>query len=183
MLEGTFETSTALSAIFLWVLFGYLSRLLNCDLQRLMTANPLVLHLMGLTTFFFLFTMIDTSNKTHIAMVWVKTVLVYVAFILMTKSKWYFIVPILFILLADQTFKKHLGIQNELGKDTEKLAKIQEITSKVLGILVLVLIGVGTLQYMVLQRIEYKDKFSFYTFFFGVTKCKELAPKYGDFRK
>lgn len=178
MLAGTFETSTALSGIFLWILFSYLSRILNCDLQRLMNSNPLVVHFIGLTTFFFLFTIIDTKNNTHIAMVWLKTLVVYVAFVLMTKSKWYFIIPILVILLVDQTIKKHLAIETERGKDTEKLEIIQEKTSKVIEICILILICVGTLHYMMLQRKEYKENFSFFTFFFGVTNCKTYYPTY-----
>lgn len=176
MLDGTFDASTALSGIFLWVLFGYLSKILNCDLQRLMYAHPLVVHLIGLTTFFFLFTIIDTGNKTHIAMVWMKTVLVYAAFVLMTKSKWYFIVPILVILLVDQTIRKHLTIQTERGEDTEKLQVIQEKASKVFDIIILSLICVGTLHYMALQKSQYKDDFSFFMFFFGVTQCNAYAP-------
>jgi hypothetical protein len=178
MLDGTFDTSTALAGIFLWILFGYLSKILNCDLQRLMSAHPLVIHLIGVTTFFFLFTILDTKNKTHIALVWLKTVFVYVAFVLMTKSKWYFIVPILVILLVDQTIRKHLAIQEERGADTEKLKEIQEKSSKVFDIIILVLICIGTIHYMMLQRAEYKDDFSYFTFFFGVTQCKNYMPKY-----
>jgi hypothetical protein len=32
-----FDTSTALSGLYLWLLFGYSSRLLSCDIQKLMT--------------------------------------------------------------------------------------------------------------------------------------------------
>jgi len=178
MIEGTFDTSTALAGIFLWVLFGYLSRILNCDLQRLMNTHPLVIHLIGVTTFFFLFTILDNNNKIHIALVWLKTFIVYGAFLLMTKSKWYFIVPILVILLVDQTIRKHLAIQVGRGEDTIKLEETQKKLSKVFETIILILILIGTGHYMMLQRSEYKDDFSFFTFFFGITQCKTYTPKY-----
>jgi len=178
MFNQTFDASTALSSIFLWVLFGHLSKLLNCDLQRIMVSHPFVVHLIGIATFFFLFTILDPSNKNHISIVWFKTIFVYTIFIIMTKSKWYFIAPILGLLLIDQTLKKHVAIQTERGDDTDKLQKIQKDISNILVIIILSLIFIGAAHYMYLQRIEYKNDFSMTKFLFGVTTCKTKTPTY-----
>jgi len=178
MWQNTFDSTSALSGMFLWLIFGYLAGLLNCDLQRFLAQHPLVIHLFGIVSFFFLFTIIDTNNKTNIALVWLKTLFIYVLFVLMTKSKWYFVIPVLALLLVDQTFKKHVAIQKERNKDITQLQTKQEYLTKILNIFVISIIIFGTLHYMLLQKIEYKKNFSFYKFFFGVSKCKSYAPQY-----
>ena len=36
----TFETTSALSAFYLWIAFSYLGSLLNCDIQRFIAMHP-----------------------------------------------------------------------------------------------------------------------------------------------
>jgi hypothetical protein len=182
-LSGTFDTTNALSGIYLWIIFAYLSTTLNCDLQRLLMKNPIFIHIMGWTSFFFLFTLLDANNKTTMSIILIKTVFVYIMFVLMTKSKWYFVVPVLGILLIDQAIKKRVAIysQNEsTSKASVEAMKIQQAyISYWLNIVIIVLIIVGSLHYMYLQHIEYGKDFSFYKFFIGVNrKCKARTPKY-----
>ena len=96
----------------------------------------------------------------------------------MTKSKWYFVIPVLMMLLVDQTVKKHLAIQKERNKDVNQLQVTQEYLTKILNIFIISTIVIGTLHYMFLQKLEYRSEFSLYKFFFGVTKCKSYVPKY-----
>lgn len=176
--SGTFDTTNALSGMFLWIIFGYLATLLNCDLQRFIIRNPLSVHLIGLTAFFFLFTLIDTNNKTSLWIITVKTILIYVLFVLMTKSKWYFVVPVLVLLLVDQAIKKHLAIQQASGGSTSSLEETQKRATQILNVLIISIILIGTMQYMYLQYLEYGKRFSLYKFFFGVSKCKDMPPNY-----
>jgi hypothetical protein len=92
---GTFDTTNALSGMFLWIVFSFLASLINCDIQRMMRQNPLLIHMFGFTAFFFLFTLIDANNKTSLKTVWFKTFFVYLLFVMMTKAKWYFVLPVL----------------------------------------------------------------------------------------
>lgn len=182
-LSGTFDTTNALSGIYLWIIFGYLSTTLNCDLQRFLLKNPIFTHLMGWTAFFFLFTLLDTNNKTSFSIILIKTIFVYIMFVLMTKSKWYFVVPVLGILLIDQTIKKRVAIlsQNEgISKnDLDATRERQALVSHWLNIAIIALIVLGTTHYMYIQYIEYGDKFSIYEFFVAVNrKCKARPPKY-----
>jgi hypothetical protein len=175
----TFDTTNAISGMFLLLIFGYLAAMLNCDLQRMLMQHPLWIHLFGLTAFFFLFTIIDTNNKSSIGIVWLKTVLIYVLFVLMTKSKWYFVVPVLVMLLIDQSVKKDIAIREAKGEDTSKYRKRQETLTKILNITIIVVIVAGTLHYMIFQKLEYKSNFSLFQFFFGVNRnCKEKSPTY-----
>lgn len=188
--SNTFDSTNALSGMFLWILFGYLAALLNCDLQRFLKSNPLVIHLVGLLTFFFLFTLIDGTNKTSIANIWIKTVFIYILFVLTTKSKWYFVVPVLVILLIDQTIKKDLLYKKQLAEDKEApgkkltpeeiklLEERVQIYSSFINKAIIVIIIIGALHYMYLQYLEYGSRFSIYKFFLGVTRCKDKMPVY-----
>ena len=178
-LKGTFDTTNALSGMYLWLLFGYLVALLNCDLQRYMNSHPLVIHLVGLVAFFFLFAILDSNNSVAIGWVWLKTFFIYFLFVLMTKSKWYFVVPVLMLLLADQSLKKHVAFKKAEGKDdVTELEERSKIASRVINYVILCTIFVGAAQYMYLQKKEYKQDFSIYKFFFGITKCKSEMPRY-----
>lgn len=164
----SFDTSTALANMYLWLLFGFLATQLNCDLQRLMQQVPVVRHLVSLLAFFFLFTLIDSNNRSNLLTTWVKTVLVYILFVLTTKSKWFFAVPVLVLLLVDQSLKKYAqGV-----KEPERQRELQQ-ASKVLNAVVFVTIIAGTFDYMLRQKKEYKGRFSYTTFFLGSNRaCK-----------
>lgn len=169
---GTFDTTTALAGMFLWIVFNYLSGMLNCDLQRLM-KNPLVLHMVGLTAFFFLFALLDTNNKTSILIIWLKTVFVYAMFVLMTKSKWYFVLPVLALLLVDQTLKRDMAFKEAAGEEIDdKMKSDRKRISSIINILIIAIIVVGTLHYGILQKRDHKNDFSFTKLIFGVSRCK-----------
>lgn len=174
--EGTFDTTNALSSMYLWVVFGTLTVLINCDLQRLLYHNPLVLHLIGIVGFFFLFTLLDSNNKAGIEKIWLKTIFVYALFVLVTKNKWYFLVPILIGLLIDQSLKKDLAFRKASNPDAPYLPRyevtVKEAT-KIINILVIILIIIGSIHYMILQKMEYKNDFSLWKFFVAANRnCK-----------
>ncbi len=184
-LSGTFDTTNALSGMFLWVIFGYMTALMNCDIQRLLRNNPWCLHLAGVTAFFFLFTVIDDNNKGNISTVWFKTVFIYMLFVLMTKAKWYFVMPVLGLLLLDQTLKKDVAIKAAAGEakdggDIEARMSRQRKVTRFVNVAIIVLILLGTVHYMILQKIEYRERFSFYKFFVAVKECKKHAPNYHE---
>lgn len=162
----TFDTSFALSSMFLWIVFGFMAVTLNCDLQKLLRNNPFVLHLFGLLAFFFLFTLLDANNEKHVAVVWLKTFVIYILFVLMTKSKWYFVVPVLGLLLVDQTLKKQASFKKD-----PKYYEFQKRYSDIINKVVIVVIIVGCLQYMWLQKQQHKNKFSFRKFFETSMAC------------
>lgn len=163
--SDTFDTTYALSSMFLWVAFSLLVVLLNCDIQRLVKSNPIAMHLLGLTAFFFLFTLLDTNNKQALYIIYIKTVLVYFLFVLMTKSKWYFIVPVLLMLLIDQSIKKQVAIDKANDRDVTQLQEKQIQITKALNVLIIVTMVVGSLHYMYLQKLQHKSQFSLYKFF------------------
>lgn len=182
-LANSFDTTNALSGIYLWLIFGLVVAHVNCDVRRFMDGNGLLRHLITLLAFFFLFTIVDGNNKSDLLTTWVKTLIIYVLFVLMTKSKWYFVIPVIALLLADQSLKRHLGFKKNNGHVEEQEEKRILKASEVINWVVVGVIIVGCVHYMYLQYTEYGKDFSFALFFLGTDKCKKVAPSYNLLRK
>lgn len=174
LLTSSFDTTNALSGMYLWLIFGYLAGMLNCDLQRFLQSHPLWVHAFGLVAFFFLFTLLDSNNKVPVWMVWVKTVFIYLLFVLMTKSKWYFVIPVLALLMVDQSLKRDVNFRKNAGEDVSEYEKKIKKVSFIMNIIIITSIFVGMFHYMFIQYLDYKQDFSIYKFFFGVSRCKNM---------
>ena len=123
------EVRTAIAGLYLWLLFGFMSTIVSCDIKRLMTHNMVFRHTVGIISFFLLFTVIERHNDMDIFNVWIKTVYIYFIFLLMTKSKWYFSIPVLFLLVADQSLKFQIMFEeNKKEKKGKEVTKVTEIT-------------------------------------------------------
>ena len=163
---NTFDTKTALSGLYLWLLFGYLSTMVSCDLQRWMKDSLLFRHVVGIIAFFFLFTVLDTSNKVPIGALWIKTFFIYAIFLMMVKSKWYFALPVILLLVGDQSLKAHSDYIAKEGKDKKEIEQIDVYRQMINKIIIALIIG-GFFHYMLRQWNEFGDKFSFSTFLFS----------------
>jgi hypothetical protein len=180
-----FDTTSALASMFLWLIFSYLSVMVNCDVQRALIMNPLVVHACGLVAFIFLFTLLDTGGNGggSVNALLIQSLGVYILFVLMTKSKWYFVSLVLALLLADQLLKKHVAFKRAnttaSDADTDWLIQFQtRITTFVLWSVVAIIV-IGTVQYAYLQKIEYGAHFSWYKLFVEVNRrCADVSPKY-----
>lgn len=187
--QNTFDMTNALCALFLWLLFGFLSNMINCDLQRMIESSLLVRHTVGLLAFFFLFTLIDGKSTASVQTVFLKTFVVYALFLFSTKSKWMFALPVLILLMLDQVLKKHYehkkavaGIMTDEEADGHKDFAWFARVNQQINVLIIILIVLGTLHYAWLQKLEYGKDFRWRTFFFAVNKqCKPYHPDYNKF--
>lgn len=176
MLDDTFDSKEALSALYLWLLFGFLSSMVSCDVQRWMRDSHLFRHFVGIVAFFFLFTVIDQKNKKPVLYVWTKTFFVYFLFILMIKSKWQYSIPVLLLLIIDQSIRVQMDYmerqskpQEEKDNDADTVARWNKVRSA-LSVALGVLIVVGVVHYAIRQKNEFGNKFEWSTFFFA-SKC------------
>jgi hypothetical protein len=157
-LNDAFDTKTAISALYLWLLFGFLSTMISCDFNRWMN-NIWFRHFVGIVAFFFLFTVIDASNTAYIGTVWLKTILVYMIFLLMVKSKWYFSIPVLLLLIIDQSIKLHHDYMKNRNKQDPSLESF--ITWRnYLSIAIYTIIGIGFIHYGLRQYKHFGSAFS-----------------------
>jgi len=184
----------SLSGVYLWLFFGYLSAYINCDLQRILRSNPYVLHAFGFFTFFFLFTSNSASGSRSPWVMFGQTIVVYLLWVLASKTKAPFVFTVLGLLLCHQVAFVFLDYYlpppphggQEQG-DEEKKDVVTRNVRRYLNLAVLVCIvavviaGVG--HYMYLQMIEYKGDFSFLKFFVDRGGCKARAPDYDLMQK
>jgi hypothetical protein len=172
ILEGSFDGMSALAALYLWLMFSYLSTLLNCDLQKILHENIYIKHVLGLIAFYFLFTVLDPNSNTSVGITFVKTIIVYILFMMITKSKWYFSLTAIGILLADQILKNHIVYLKK--KDPSADVSRYEKARFVLEITMIVLIVIGYIHYYIIQKRDYKSDFSWLKFVFGTPRCKSV---------
>jgi hypothetical protein len=137
------DTNDALTGLYLWLLFGFLSTMINCDIQRLMMENQIFRHLCGILAFFLLFVIINKDSRTSVATMWQRTIFLYLLFLMMTKSKWYFSIPVLTLLIIDQTIKAHIQYLTNINPSNTKI----NYYTKVRGALYKVIIKISDLSH------------------------------------
>lgn len=169
---GSFDEMSALAALYLWIMFNYLNTLLNCDLQRLLHENVYIKHIFGLVAFYFLFTILDPSNNMGVGFTFLKTLVVYILFMMVTKSKWYFSLPVVGLLLIDQILKNHIAYVKK-DNPTIDVSKYEKARFA-LEITMISLIFIGYIHYFIIQKIDHKTNFSWLKFVFGTKQCKGI---------
>lgn len=165
---SSFDVRFAISALYLWLLFGYLSSMVSCDMQRLMVNNTIFRHFVGIISFILLFTTLDTENNDDVFTTIKKTLMVYAVFLLLTKAKWYFSIPTLVLITIDQGMSAQIKYLEKNQKDAELIKNIRE---KLLYVIAAVVVT-GFAHYGVRQYNEFGKDFSFVKFLF-TTGCKK----------
>ena len=165
-----FDARESISALYLWLLFGLLSPMVSCDLQSMIKHNPWARHFFGIVAFFLLFIVVNPKKNISIGKLWVKTIFIYLIFLLMTKSKWYFSVPLILLLLIDQSIK--IYIENNSNAPEESLRLYLKI-GKIMNALTFLIIFVGFAFYVFHQRKSFGEAFSWIKLLFYNT-CKDL---------
>jgi len=158
--DSIFDTETPLAGLYIAILFNYLGNLMNCDFQKWMNSSLFFRHVIGIISFFFLFTSLIKQKGTPLHLVAIKTVIVYFTFLLMTKSKWYFALPLLLLLIIDQYLKN-----KEVENKTEQASIDNHRTN--LSRIINVITIVGFLHYTVRQYYEHGKDFSVVQLIFG----------------
>jgi len=170
-INENFDARNALSGLYLWLLFGFLSSMVSCDMQRWMQDSILFRHFVGVVAFFFLFTIIDNNNTSPIYYIWMKTLIVYFIFLLMVKSKWYFSLPVFIILIIDQSLLSQTNYLKKQNTNDSQINTINQVRN-ILYIVILCLIGIGFIHYFFRQRKEFGSEFSFTKLLF-TSSCKK----------
>ena len=157
-----FDARTAIAGLYLWLLFGFLSTMVSCDIKQFMN-NIYFRHFIGLISFFLLFTITDKENNLNIGGIWLKTFFVYFIFLMMTKSKWFFSIPVLLLLIIDQSCKFEVDYIQKNKEEKKYYNKIQNYESarKYLYYAIITLIVIGFIHYAVRQYNQFGSKFSF----------------------
>jgi len=171
-ISGAFDTQSSLAALYLWLVFGYLGVMLNCDIQRFVRDNAVIRHVMGIVAFYFLFTVIDSKNNSPVWTVFAKTLVVYGLFVLATKSRWPFAVTALVLLFVDQVIKNHAEYLKNQNADDPSIETFAKVRVVLLACIVVVILS-GTVEYFVKQRRDHGSRFKIATFLLGKNSCRK----------
>lgn len=167
-----FDIRTAIVGLYLWLLFGFLSNIVSCDIKRLMTNNVYFRHFVGIISFFLLFTVIDKDNDLDIIRIWLKTCFVYFIFLLMTKSKWYFSIPTLILLLIDQSIKFQIDFIKTAKPKSKKIIRYDHYRDIIYTLIILMIVA-GFIHYAVRQYNDFGSQFSIIKLFLH-SSCKGM---------
>jgi hypothetical protein len=155
--------------LFLTISGNFLAPLFPCQVQELFTNSIFHKHILAFFTLFFSIILASDATK-DLKLLFKKTILLYLLFVLITKMDKNFFLLFLFILSAKYLLEKQT---DNLPKDTpeetlnnyNKMNKMLQYTLIIIGI-------IGFLIYLGEKKYEYGTDFDFSTFIFGKTVCK-----------
>lgn len=166
----SFDTKSGLASLYLWILFGFLASMINCDFQRWIHSNIWFRHFIGLVGFFLLFSVIEEDGESPVGAVWLKTLFVYGIFLLTIKMKWYFSLPIFIILIVDQSMKVQQEYLKKKKAGDPSLQKIETVRNY-FNPIICILAVTGFSFYAIRQKAEFGKNFSWTKLLFHST-CK-----------
>jgi len=164
-----------IASIYFWLLFGSLGDTISCDLKKAF-QYPIFRHFTAIISIFLLFVIIDKNEKGAYE-IWKNTFILYVFYVLLTKSKLYFSIPIILLVLIDQTisseniYLKKSFEENNKNKTTLELVEKYEKIRKYIQYIIIVLIIIGFIHYYLRQKNKFGNKFDNFKFIFDID-CK-----------
>ena len=182
------QTDHLLKGIFLFIFIisgNYLGELLGCRLIELLNTSILTKHFLGFLT---LFITLAVSVDLHSSLVelFYMSILVYIIFILSSRTTKYINFLILIILIL--TFIVQLYKDRLHKKKEEKIITNAEKThityinnyNYIIIIILTILILVGLLIYLGEQKRSHLETFNLYTFFIGNLECNHGNDNYNS---
>jgi hypothetical protein len=166
------QYSTAIFILYLIIAGNFLGELLGCKIQMLFTQNIYIKHLLGFMTLYFFVVFSENGNSPFVDIK--RSLLLYLFFLITTKTHYYFIIPILIglliIFIMDKQ-QKYLSFGD--GKYTNALYidKLKSFNS-IITYITMLLSCIGFIIYYNKKRNEYKKNWSNVMFLLGKTSCK-----------
>jgi hypothetical protein len=165
-------------AIFLLFIYYLLDiiPILPCKIQQIMYNNLLYRHASCIIIIIFVVILGENIDNFNFFNIILKTVIIYLMILAIVKTH-YIIFMIIFFLIAIAnliSYKRNQLIalnEKKYHNDITKKINIINIIIKSLFIIALILIFVGVIIYYGQKKYEYKNKFNFIKFIFGIKKC------------
>lgn len=177
MVSSVYGRSAMAIFIFILIVSGnYLGTLFPCRVQDTFDNNIYFKHFIGffIMMFFVLLTMPaeneETPDKDGVLQLLQKSFLLYLFFIILSKTHPYvwlvvfFITSVIYIIELLKKEQKHKKIEDKMNSE-----KIQTN----LSLIALILTVIGFFVFMGSKKMQYKDKFSYFTFIFGKIECNK----------
>lgn len=151
-------------SFYLWLIFGFMSNLLNCDLQKIIQNNIYIKHISAIIAFYFLFIIFDEpKDSREMKYTAIYILCYYIVFLLSTKSPLPVILCILFILIIYSI--TNIESSSDKYKYNDNALYLFDITKKILFIVIITMSLGGFLytfttkthNYNILSYLIYND--------------------------
>lgn len=172
-----FQQNVPLFTVFILILIisaNTLLPLFPCKFQLLLRDNMLMKHLFAfITMVFFVVLTAPLDDKKNIIL---KSILLYIFFVLVTKTDYIFFIIILILLTISYLLVLYKTDKKTNENKTDDELVIYDNYLYVLYFLIIILTVFGVLLYMGEKKIEYRRKFKYSHFFYGKPMCREFSP-------
>ena len=159
---------TAVFLLILAVCGNFVAETLGCQMQRLLTNNMYAKHLIIISLIYF--TINFTGDKAENPIEHLKkTMIIYVLFIIYSKTNIYFSSIGFLLLIVNYTLHTYITYYETI-KDTEHLEELNKYKNITMHTFIIVTL-MGFTQYAIYQYSERREKFNPITFLFGKIKC------------
>jgi hypothetical protein len=186
MTKIIFDEKIPIYTIFILILIisaNYLAQIFPCKIQKILSCNMYLKHIFSfLTLMFFVILSAPIGGSMRVNDILMKALILYIFFIILTKTNHIIFIIIIILLgilyiivLKINELKEEKINNNELG---EKLNNIYNYISYI----ILILLIIGFLMYMGEKKYEYKSKFEYRKFIFGIPECRGYSPEISFFK-
>ena len=167
-----------LKGLFLLILAiagNFVAETLNCRTQKLLSENMYAKHLISLFILFFSITLFVGDEPTNLLL---KSVTIYLFFLLFTKMNLFFTIFVFILLAVYYMINLYIEFYSSLSEKEplnylEKINKLTEIKGFILNC-VIISILVGFMLYFKKQYGDHSKKWSTSKFIFGVRNCNSM---------
>ena len=174
------NASISVFVLLLIISGNFLGELMPCRVREELSSNMILKHFFGYLTlvFFAIVTVFKTSSMNILFL----SFLVYVYFIVLSKTNWRFWIVVVFLLgisyiihVWGLTYKKEHSEEGELGYEDSIINMLPTIQLSFVW-LASVLTIIGSIVYMGNKKKEYGKDFSYMYFFLGKPECRGKSP-------
>lgn len=146
---------------------NYVNDMFSCDLRRLLTNSLVAKHVVLLLGA--LFWVAESKSSDSFGVLLIEAFVIYMLFVLSTKSKSYFLMPILGLAVVDQLLRLYINSTPDLSDKTKRNLDVTRMT--VQGLCAATIVG-GFVGYLMKQMRDKGADFKFSTFMLGTIHCE-----------
>ena len=176
--NNIFSFNIPFFAIFLLFIYYLLDiiPILPCKIQHMMYSNLFYRHISCILIILFVVILGESVDKFNFINVLSKTAVIYFLILIIVKTHYAFFIIIFFMIAIANLISYK---RNELttlyhqknNTDSIKYIKILNLIIKILFVITIILIVIGVIIYYGQKRYEFKNKFNFIKFIFGIENC------------
>ena len=171
-ISETLEMS--IKGIFLLILTvasNYNAETLGCRMQKILTENMMVKHLLNLVLIYFAINLTSTSEVNPNTVLY-RTIFVWFGFLLFIRLPVYATLLVFILLLVSYAMGNYIDFYKERDEELHQRLKIYR--DNIFNVIPFIIV-IGVMYYAHSKYQEYGDDFNVMTFIFGNTTCKSMT--------